>query len=153
MAHVVTNLDTTASPDLVLAVLTDFSPHRSELWPNVDRSYFRLERAGDSTAEVVEGSRGVWERGRYDWSRPGTVHIDVLDSNAFQPGSFWDYTVTRNPNGGSHVHMEFDRRPRNFKGLILSGLLTLFGKQIYGKQLGQTLRRVEKSAAQGSPPT
>ena len=97
MAHVVTDLDTTASPERVLGALTDFSPRRFELWPNVDRKYFRLESAGDSTAEVTEGSPvfgGVWERSRYDWSRPGTVRIDVIDSNAFEPGSFWIYEVT-----------------------------------------------------------
>lgn len=150
MAHVVADLDTTASPERVLRALTDFSPDRADLWPNVDKSSFTVQSMGTSTAEVTEGSHGVWERGRYDWSTAGTVHIDVLDSNAFKPGSYWDYTVTPAIDGGSHVHMEFDRRPRNFKGLILSALLGLFGKRIYEKQLGQTLQRVEKSAAEGN---
>ena len=150
MAHVVTDLDTSASPERVLGALTDFSPRRFDLWPNVDRKYFRLESAGDSTAEVTEGSPvfgGVWERSRYDWSHPSTVRIDVIDSNAFEPGSFWIYEVTPKGDGGSHVHMEFERRPRNFKGRVLGALLSIFGKQIYGDQLGETLRRVEKSAA------
>jgi hypothetical protein len=148
MAHVVTDLETTASPERVIGALTDFSPRRFELWPNVDRNYFKLESSGEASAEVTEGSPvlgGVWERGRYDWSRPGTVRIDVTDSNAFQPGSFWIYEVTPTASGGSHVHMEFDRRPRNLKGLLLSALLGLFGKKIYDKQLRETLTRVEKS--------
>lgn len=146
MAHVVTDLDTTASPERVIGALTDFSPRRFELWPNVDRKYFKVESTNVASADVVEGSGvlgGVWERGRYDWSRPGTVRIDVTDSNAFRPGSFWLYEVTPAPNGGSHVHMEFERRPRNLKGYLLSALLGLFGKKIYGKQLGDTLRRIE----------
>jgi len=148
MAHVVTELDTTASPDRVIAALTDFSPRRFELWPNVDRNYFKLESTGDTSAEVVEGSSvfgGVWERGRYDWSRPGTVRIDVKDSNAFQPGSYWVYEVTPRDNGGSHVHMEFDRRPRNLKGYAVGAVLSLVGRKMYGKLLSETLRRVEAS--------
>ena len=68
-----------------------------------------------------------------------------LDSNAFKPGSFWVYNVTPQPGGGSHVHMEFDRRPRNVKGFFVGGLLSLFGSKIYGAQLAETLRRLEKS--------
>lgn len=150
MAHVVTDLDTTANPERVLGALTDFSPRRFELWPNVDRRYFKLESTGDKAAEVTEGSGvfgGVWERGRYDWSHPGTVRIDVVDSNAFKPGSFWIYQVTPRADGGSHVHMEFDRRPRNLKGLFVSTLLSVVGKKIFSAQLSETLRRVEKAAA------
>jgi polyketide cyclase/dehydrase/lipid transport protein len=148
MAHVVTDLDTKASPERVLRALTDFSPKRFELWPNVDRKYFKVENEAEQTAEVVEGSPvlgGVWERGRYDWSRPGSVRIDVIDSNAFKAGSFWLYEVTPTANGGSHVHMEFERRPRNFKGFVLNGVLALFGKKIFRKMLGETLRRVERT--------
>jgi hypothetical protein len=149
MAHVVTEVDTTASPDRVMAALTDFSPHRLELWPNIDRNYFNVSNVGEQSAEVTEGSPvfgGVWERGRYDWSRPGTVRIDVEDSNAFKPGSFWVYEVTPGANGGSHVHMEFDRRPRNFKGVFVGALLSLFGKQIFGKSLRETMKRIEATA-------
>ncbi len=151
MAHVVTELDSTASPERVLRALTDFSPRRFDLWPNVDRKYYQVDEVDETSAEVVEGSdflgASVWEKGHYDWSRPGSVHIDVEDSNTFQPGSYWDYQVTPRPGGGSHVHMEFDRRPRNFKGQVLSFLLGIAGKQIFKKSLSETLRRVEASAA------
>ena len=43
--------------------------------------------------------------------------------------------------------MEFDRRPRNFKGQVLSALLSVAGSKIFGKSLGETLRRVEASPA------
>ena len=153
MAHVVTDLDSTASPQQILDALTDFSPHRLEIWPNVEGNYYKVEAAGDTSAEVVEGSHvfgGVWERGRYDWSHPGRVRIDVTDSNAFEPGSFWVYDVTPGPNGGSHVRMEFQRHPRNFKGYVVSALLSLFGKKIFTKQLEETLRRVE-ARSNGAP--
>lgn len=150
MAHVVTDLDTTASPERVINALTDFSSRRFDLFPNVDRSYFKLESSSETSADVTEGSGvfgGVWERGRYDWSRPGTIRIDVKDSNAFAPGSWWVYEVTPRPGGGSHVHMEFDRRPRNLKGYLISGLLSVAGATIFKKSLSETLRRLERSAA------
>jgi hypothetical protein len=148
MAHVVTDLDSTASPERVIEALTDFSPRRFDLWPNIDRDYFRVNEVGTTSADVTEGSGvfgGVWERGRYDWSHPGTVRIDVIDSNAFQPGSYWHYDVSPRSDGGSHVHMEFDRRPRNWKGRLVGAVLTLVGARLFTRLLGQTLRRVEQS--------
>ena len=150
MAHVIADRDTTASPERVIGALTDFSSKRFDLWPNLDRKYFALEESGPTTAEVTEGSAafgGVWERTHYDWSSPGTVRIDVEDSNAFKPGSYWLYQVTPKPGGGCHVHMEFDRRPANFKGQVVSALLSVAGNKIFGKSLGETLRRIEDSAA------
>ncbi|MBS2032170.1 MAG: SRPBCC family protein [Deltaproteobacteria bacterium] len=149
MAHVVTDLDSTASPERVIHALTDFSSRRLELWPNIDPTTYKLESTEPTSAEVTEGSAsfgGVWERSHYDWSRSGTVRIDVQDSNTFEPGSYWLYEVTPLPNGGSHVHMEFDRRPRNFKGQMLSALLTVAGKPVFQKSLGETLKRIEASA-------
>jgi len=148
MAHVTADRDTTASPERVIGALTDFSSRRLDLWPNLNDKYFELEDSGPTSAEVTEGSAafgGVWERSRYDWSRPGTVRIEVQDSNAFQRGSYWIYEVTPKPGGGSHVHMEFDRRPRNFKGKVLSALFRVAGGQVFGKSLGETLRRLESS--------
>ena len=150
MAHVVTELDTTLSPEAVIRALTDFSPKRFDLWPNVDRRYFQLEAETPTSADVKEGSPvfgGVWERGHYYWSRPGTVRIDVTDSNAFEPGSYWTYDVTPGPSGGSHIRMEFDRRPRNLKGRFVSALLDVFGAKIFKKQLGETLRRLENAGS------
>jgi hypothetical protein len=153
MAHVVTDLDTTASPDQVIHALTDFSARRLELWPNIDRKYYKLAATGDTSADVTEGSNnfgGVWERAHYDWSRPGIVRIDVMDSNAFSPGSYWQYEVTTRPEGGSHVHMEFDRRPRNLKGWLLSAIFAVAGSKLGKQWLGETLHRIE---ANGSGPT
>src|SRR5262245_53630483 len=126
MAHVTADRDTMASPERVIGALTDFSSKRLQLWPNLDGKY-EPEGYGGTSAAVTEGSAafgGVWERSHYDWSRPGTVRIDVLESNTFEPGSYWLYQVTPKPGGGSHVHMEFDRRPRNFKGHVLSALFS-----------------------------
>jgi hypothetical protein len=153
MAHVSADTDTTVPVQTVIGALTDFSEERIALWPNIDRKYYEVHDVGRTSAEVTEGSRGVWERTRYDWSRPGTVRIEVQDSNAFRPGSWWLYTVQPRPEGGSHVHLEFQRRPRNLKGLLLSALLSVFGKKIFGNFLEETLQRLERRGPLGAPGT
>jgi hypothetical protein len=153
MAHVTADKDSTVPPRAIIGALTDFSDKRIELWPNIDRKYYKVHDVGRTSAVVTEGSRGVWERTRYDWSQPGTVRIQVEDSNAFRPGSWWLYTVQPRPEGGSHVHLEFQRTPRNAKGLLLSALLTVFGKRIFGTFLDETLRRLERRGAAGAPDT
>ena len=155
MAHVTTDMDTTVPPQVVLRALTDFSEKRVELWPNIDRKYYKVHTVAGTSAEVTEGSRGVWERTRYDWSQPGKVRIQVQDSNAFQPGSWWLYSVEPRPEGGSHVRLEFLRRPRNVKGLLVSALLGVAGRKIFSDFLGETLHRLEergRPAGAGSSP-
>jgi hypothetical protein len=150
MAHVSADVDTTVPAQAIIGALTDFSDKRIELWPNIDREYYEVHDVGRTSAEVTEGSRGVWERTRYDWSEPGTVRIQVQDSNAFRPGSWWVYDVQPRPEGGSHVHLEFQRRPRNARGLLLSALLSVFGRKIFGTFLEETLHRLERRGPEGA---
>ena len=80
MAHVVTDLDTIRDPGAGHpGALTDFSPTRFDLWPNVDRKYFKLESSATSRRRSPRARRlrRRLERGRYDWSHPGTVRIDA----------------------------------------------------------------------------
>ena len=64
MAHVVADRDTTASPERVIDALTDFSPKRLDLWPNLDQQYFELEDSRATSAEVKEGSQRLrWSLG------------------------------------------------------------------------------------------
>ena len=150
MAHVSTDRSTTVPPEVVLGALTDFSDARLALWPNIDREHYEVHELSGTTAEVTEGSRGVWERSHYDWSRPGTVRIEVVDSNAFKPGSWWMYLVETRPQGGSRVHLEFQRDPRNAKGFLLSSVLSVAGHKIFSDFLGETLRRLERRMSTGA---
>ncbi len=131
-------------PDRFVRALTDFSPARAEIWPNVDARYLTVHGQGDGWADVTEGSGfagGVWERNRYDWSRPGVVRIDVTDSNAFAPGSSWLYEVS--PAGtGSRIRVTVDRRPRTVKGRLIGVLLALFGRPVFRSDLRKVLARV-----------
>lgn len=149
MARVSGEVTTSTSPELVLGALTDFSPRRPELWPNLSPGLYQVHSVGQTEAEVTEGTAvlgGVWERTRYDWSEPGVVLIEVEDSNAFAAGSWWRYQVE--PVGsGSRVRFQFDRRPKNLKGRLVSLLLALGGKRMFTRSLEETLRRLGTPAS------
>ena len=61
---------TTATPEQFIAGLTDFGPGRAELFENSADGYLKVHDQGPNEADVTEGSAGVWERLRYDWSDP-----------------------------------------------------------------------------------
>jgi hypothetical protein len=149
MARVSGDVTSSTPADVVLRALTDFSPRRTELWPNISPKFYQVHSVGQTEAEVTEGSTflgGIWERTHYDWTEPGVVLIEVEDSNAFAPGSWWRYQVE--PVGsGSRVRFQFDRRPKNLKGRLASFLLGLAGKRVFTKSLEETLRRLGTPAA------
>lgn len=74
---------TTASPESVLAALTDFGPGRGKRFPNSAEKYLKVHSLSDHTADVTEGSSGVWERLRYDWSDPHRVTLRTTESNTW----------------------------------------------------------------------
>src|SRR4051794_29883622 len=101
------NADTSASPEQVIEIAgKDFSPRRAEVWPNVRKSALTVHDRGDSHVEVTEGGTGparfLWERSRYEWSRPGVVTATVIDSNALLPGSTFELRASPR-DGGSAV--------------------------------------------------
>jgi hypothetical protein len=54
---------------------------RDALFPNSADGYLKVHDAGAGHADVTEGSVGIWERLRYDWSDPGHVVLTTTDSN------------------------------------------------------------------------
>lgn len=130
-------------PDRFVAALTDFGPGRQEIWGNSDPRHLAVHDRGDTWAEVTEGSTGVWQRLRYDWSVPDEVTLDVLDSNAFGPGSRWTYRVESDGAGGCHVDLTIVRVPTTTKGRVLDVLLGLGGKVYFARDLRRSLRRLE----------
>ena len=133
-------------PDRFIAALTDFSPKRAEIWPNIDEQHLKVHEVGTDSADVTEGSSlagGVWERNRYDWSTPGTVRVETTESNTWQPGSSWLYTVT--PEGaGSKIDVVVERRPASFKGRLIAALLAVGGSGPLRKATEKVVKSLEQ---------
>jgi hypothetical protein len=133
------------APDVFVAALTDFGPGRAEVFGNYAADDLRVHERGETWAEVTEGSTTgpVWQRSRYDWSTPGEVRIDVLDSNAFGPGSRWLYRVIPATGGGSDIDLSIVRVPNTPKGRVLDLLLSLGGQLFFKRDLRQTVQKLE----------
>lgn len=134
---------TTATPEQFVAGLTDFGPGRAELFGNSADQYLKVHDLSPGRADVTEGSRGTWERLRYDWSDPTHVVLKTTDSNAWGGESGYTYTLTQQPDGKTHVDEVIVREGKNLKGKTLAIVLGAFGKQVLGKQLGKTVQAIE----------
>jgi Polyketide cyclase / dehydrase and lipid transport len=133
-------------PERFVAALTDFGPGREQIWGNSDPGHLVVHDRGPTWAEVTEGSTaggGIWQRLRYDWSVPDLVTLDVIDSNAFGPGSRWTYRVESDGAGGCHVDLTIVRVPTTTKGRVLDLLLGLGGRAFFSRDLRRSLRRLE----------
>ena len=135
-------------PERVLEAARDFSERRAELWPDVHVEHFEIHQVGDTFAEVTEGNPEpigfVWERLRYDWSRPGSVKGTVTDSNIFKPGSTWEIRATPT-NGGSRVEVIGVRHVKGFKGGMIGVLIRLgIAKRVVASHLRHFLSKVEE---------
>ena len=133
------------APDVFTAALTDFGPGRAEAFGNTPPDGVEVHDRGETWAEVTEGSTTgpVWQRSRYDWSAPGEVRIDVLDSNAFGPGSRWLYRVTPAADGGTDIDLSIVRVPNSTTGRVLDLLLRVGGGVFFSRDLRRTVHALE----------
>lgn len=137
---------TTATPAQFLDALTDFGPHRSEIWTNSKPEFLVVHDRGDTWADVTEGSKAggaVWERLRYDWSNPTDIVLTTTDSNTWGRGSGHHYTLTQNTDGSTSVHAVIVRNGINLKGRLIGALLAPLGRSFISKNLRATLRAIE----------
>lgn len=112
------------APEL-MAVLTDFSPARPDVWPTIDADHFQVHALGETWAEVTEGTSSAWERARYDWdSGRHRVIVSTHDSKVFGPGGGWVFQLTPEATG-TRIDVELTRRPTTFTRRILAALLPL----------------------------
>ena len=132
---------TTATPEQFVAGLTDFGPGRSKLFPNSADEDLKVHSQGPDYADVTEGSGGVWERLRYDWSDPNHVVLTTTDSNVW--GGASGYRYTRQPNGTTDIDVVVVREGKTFKGRMLGIVLGIFGKRVLRKALGVTVKAIE----------
>jgi hypothetical protein len=134
---------TTASPEQFLAGLTDFGPERAKLFGRSANEYLRVHEQGPGHADVTEGSGGIWERLRYDWSDPARVVMETTDSNTWGGASGHTYTFTRLADGTTQVDAVVVREGKNLKGRLLGGLLGIVGNRVLGGELAKTAKAIE----------
>jgi hypothetical protein len=144
--HVV---DTTpVSADRVLEAARDFSERRAAMWPDVHLEHLEVHERGETFAIVTEGNPWpigyVWERLRYDWSKPGVLKAVVLASNLFKPGSTWEISATPASGGGARVEVTAVRNLGGFKGRLITPVFPLgWAKQSVAQHVRHFLAVIE----------
>jgi hypothetical protein len=136
-------LTTTATPEQFISGLTDFGPGRSKLFGNSTDDYLKVHKKGTNSADVTEGSGGIWERLSYNWSDPTHIVLTTTDSNLWAGPSGHTYTLTRQPNGTTDVDVVIVREGKNLKGRLLGALLGIVGKGQLQKWFANTLKAIE----------
>lgn len=134
------HLTSTMSAPELMAVLTDFSPARAELWPTIDAEHFEVHALGEHWADVTEGTASAWEHARYEWDDEAhRVTITTIDSKVFGPGGGWVFQLA--PEGANtRVDVELTRQPLTFKGKLLASLLPLVAPGSLRKAFAGPLR-------------
>lgn len=152
MARVQYVVESEVPAERILAAITDFSERRPTLWPAIEPKLYRVYSVVDHSADVQEGSAnpfvkgGVWVREHYDWSTPGLVRAETVDSNVFAAGSIWELRVAPGRNGGSRAEMLYDRKAKNAQGRMVGVLSAALGPIVFPYFFKQTLKTLRKEA-------
>jgi hypothetical protein len=144
MATIHLTQTTTATPEQFLAGLTDFGPGRAKLFGNSTDDYLKVHDHGPGYADVTEGSRGIWERLRYDWSDPHHIVLTTTDSNTWGGNSGFTYTLTARPDGTTEVDEVAVREGKNVKGKLIGIVIGSIGKGALQKALANTTKAIEE---------
>ena len=134
---------TTSTPEQFIAGLTDFGPGRSKLFGNSADAYLKVHKRGPTEADVTEGSNGIWERLRCDWSDPNRVLMTTTDSNVWGGASGHVYTYTRRRDGTTDVDAVVVREGKNLKGWLLGLLLGTLGKGVLERAFANSVKAIE----------
>lgn len=127
------------APEL-MAVLTDFTSSRPNLWPSIDADHFEVHAVGETWAEVTEGTASAWERARYEWDlQRRRVTVTTHDSKVFGPGGGWVFQLTPQTTD-TRIDVELTRRPTTFTRRILAALLPLVAPRALKKSLAVPLQ-------------
>ena len=136
-------LTTRLTPEQYVAGLTDFGPGRSKLFGNSADEYLKVHQRGRTSADVTEGSGGIWERLHYDWSDPNNVVLTTTDSNAWGGASGHIYRFTRRPDGTTEIDVAIIREGKNLKGILLGLVLATIGKGVLEKAFTNSVKAME----------
>nr|WP_296064068.1 SRPBCC family protein [uncultured Actinoplanes sp.] len=143
--------NTTATPEQLVAGITDFGPGRQELFGNSADDRLRVHSRSPGHADVTEGSGGFWERLEYDWTDPRRITMRTVDSNIWGGASGHTYTITPKPDGTTDLDVVVVREGKNLKGKLIGALLASVGKGVLSKTLAGTVRAIESRGAGGRP--
>jgi hypothetical protein len=144
-------LHSTLSPEEVTRALIDFGPERAQVWRETSHpQVYSVHRVGSDWAEVTEGVPFSWSRERYDWSVPGRVVLEQLDSNVALPGGRIAYSITPTA-GGSLITCDRRRRfLRTPRGILAAMLMRSVGPVLLRRQFDTALRRVSDMSSSRS---
>ena len=150
MAKFTVGFETTATPEQVKDALIDFTDRRTEIWQGLSKKKYEVYEVGETMAVIREGNDkpNVWARERYDWSKPGVVRWEVLESNFCNPGSSVQATFGPGRDGGSHVEIEWSRTGSNFRGRLMVVMMKVVGPRLIKGYIRKSLDAVATDAAQ-----
>ena len=134
---------TTLTPEQYVAGLTDFGPGRSKLFGNSADEYLKVHHRDRSQADVTEGSGGIWERLRYDWSDPKHVVLTTTDSNTWGGASSHTYNFTRRRDGMTDIDAVVVREGKNLKGRVLGFVLRTIGRRVLERAFENSVKAIE----------
>ena len=120
---------TTATPEQVVELMTDFSPNRPQRWPASSVKAFDVYHLGDTEADIREGQDfpKLWATWHYDWSAPSSVTLTITESDALQTGGLMTLTATATAEGGSSVHGVWEQASKNLTGLVGVTMMRFIG--------------------------
>ena len=134
---------TSATPEQYVAALTDFGPGRSKIFGNSADEYLLVHHKGVSQADVTEGSAGIWERLRYDWSDPNRIVLTTTDSNVWGGASGHIYTFNCKTDGTTDIDVVVVREGKNLRGRLLGFVLGTIGRRVLEKAFEVSVKAVE----------
>ena len=139
------SLETAATPEVVLGAMTDFTEHRLEVWNGtLDPKKYEVRQLGDTWAVVKEGSPGkkVWVVLRYDWSRPGIITWELLNSGYAKRGT-GVIRVSPGENGGSRLDVVIHHTgPKGVGGAVILLFQGLLGPIVFPRLWRKRLDRL-----------
>jgi hypothetical protein len=146
---VVIDLETPLAPEVVRGALIDFGPDRPKLWPGITPHLYKVYSVGATEADVQEGTANgkadFWAREHYDWSDPETIRWIVQDSNFSRPQvSYVDATIRPRADGGSHLHIEWNRQGSTTMGKIARFLIVVTGGSLVRMSFVMGLKEIAK---------
>jgi Polyketide cyclase / dehydrase and lipid transport len=148
MPKVETDVETSLPPEQVKAALLDFSDRRPEIWTGIEPSLYEVYEVGEASADIKEGTKfpgaKFWAKEHYDWSDPDTIRWTVKESNFSAPGSYVAATLRKREDGGTRIHIEWNRTPSSFMGRVAMAMIVMSKGRPIAASIQKALRKMEQ---------